>query len=410
MRELLDRVEVEPVVVPVPRSRHLFGGLDHLEIDADPSESPSHGQTPRPSTDDQRWGLDHHVSERTANPPSRAPPTTDFTCRPELAAVVCVKALAVAVHSPPMRRLLFPIALVGAGAGAARKAASMLATRPDRHPRQVLEREPVGETVWIDRPDGTRLRAIVAGEGRTVVLAHGYGVSLIEWNVVAERLLELGYRVVCFDQRGHELSTVGSDGIGTMQMAGDYLAVLEQFDLYDAILVGHSMGGFLAIAAVLDVPGVAERLSGLVLFAAFAGAVLDGAPQNRVQIPLIEHGILQRLISSETVGMLFGASVSGSEPSPSEIRVFLDTFRRQDHHRLVPILRAFTEEDRYARLGSIDIPTMVVAGRRDRTTPPLHSERLAAGIPGAGAIWSDRGGHILNWEAPELLVMAIREL
>lgn len=309
-----------------------------------------------------------------------------------------------------MRRLLLPIAVAGAGAGAARKAVSMLAGRPDRHPRHVLEREPEGETVWIDRPDGTRIRAIVAGEGRTVVLAHGYGFSLVGWNIVAERLVELGYRVVSFDQRGHELSTVGSDGIGTAQMAGDYLAVLEHFDVTDGILVGHSMGGFLAIAAVLDVPGVAARLSGLVLFATFAGAVLDGAPQNRVQIPLIEHGILQRLISSDTVGMLFGASVSGADPSPAEIRVFLDTFRRQDHRRLVPILRAFTEEDRYPRLGSITIPTIVVAGRKDRTTPPLHSERLAAGIPGARAIWSERGGHLLNWEAPELLVMAVRDL
>lgn len=309
-----------------------------------------------------------------------------------------------------MRRSLIPLALTAAGVAAARAAASRLAGRPDRYPLHVLEREPVGETVWIERPDGTRLRAIVAGEGRSVVLAHGYGISLLEWNIVAERLVELGYRVICFDQRGHELSTVGSDGVGTIQMAGDYLAVLEHFDVTDGILVGHSMGGFLAIAAVLDVAGVAERLGGLVLFATFAGAVLDGAPQNRIQIPMIEHGVLQQLIASDTIGMLFGATVTGADPSPAEIRAFLEVFRRQDHKRLLPILRAFMEEDRYARLGSIAVPTFVVSGRKDQTTPPVHSERLAAGIPGARAIWSERGGHLLNWEAPELLVMAVREL
>ncbi|WP_405558467.1 alpha/beta fold hydrolase [Streptomyces sp. NBC_01171] len=43
-------------------------------------------------------------------------------------------------------------------------------------------------------------------------------------------------------------------------MAQDYLAVLEHFDVRDGVLVGHSMGGFLALRAVLDHPGVARRL------------------------------------------------------------------------------------------------------------------------------------------------------
>jgi non-heme chloroperoxidase len=306
--------------------------------------------------------------------------------------------------------LLIPLGLAAGGIAGAKRMAGRLAARPDRYPAWVLATEPVGESVWIDRPDGTRIRAVVAGEGRIVVLAHGYGGSLLLWNLVAERLVELGYRVICFDQRGHELSTIGSDGIGTMQMAGDYLAVLEHFEVTDGILVGHSMGGFLAIAAVLDVPGVAERLGGLVLISAFAGRVLDGAPQNRVQIPLLKKGVIQKIASTPTGGMLFGASLTGADPSPAEIRTFLDVFVRQDHSRLIPMLEAFSEEDRYPRLGAITVPTAVVCGRQDRTTPPLHSERLASGIPGAEMIWSERAGHTLNWEAPELVVMAVREL
>jgi non-heme chloroperoxidase len=309
-----------------------------------------------------------------------------------------------------MRRLLIPLVLAGSTVGAVRRVLSKLSERPDRYPPSVLSREPAGETVWLDRPDGTRIRAVVAGSGRTVVLAHGYAMTLQEWNIVAERLLELGYRTICFDQRGHGQSTIGSDGIGTTQMAGDYLAVLEHFDARDAILVGHSMGGFLAIAAILDVAGVAERLSGLVLFATFAGGVLEGAPQNRIQIPLIKAGVIQRLAKTRTGGRMLGLSLTGADPSPAEIDTFLTIFNRQDQRALVPILEAFVEEDRYRRLDAIRIPTIVVSGRRDRTTPPHHSERLAAGIPGAEAIWSERGGHLLNWEAPELLVMAIREL
>ncbi|WP_437767755.1 alpha/beta hydrolase [Sorangium sp. So ce281] len=309
-----------------------------------------------------------------------------------------------------MRHLLLPLALLSTGALALRTLRQRLLAQPDRYPEQRLREEPKGTEVQIERPDGTRLRAISAGQGPTVVLAHGFGASVLEWNIVWDGLLAAGYRVVCFDQRGHEKSTIGSDGVSTSSMAGDYLAVLERFGVEDGFLIGHSMGGFLAIAAVLEQPGVAARLRGLVLFATFAGRILQGAPQNWLQIPLLEHQVLQKLIASETAGLLFGASLAGARPSPAESRVFMDLFRRQDHRQLVPVLRALGQEDRYARLGEIDVPTVVICGRQDRTTPPWHSTRLAAGIPGARLVWVDGAGHLLNWEAPESLIEAVAEL
>lgn len=302
-------------------------------------------------------------------------------------------------------------AAAGAGATlAARKQASTIRSNPDPYPYEVLSVEPVGQTTWVDRPDGTRLRVITAGSGPTVVLAHGFAVTLIEWNVVATMLLERGYRVVAFDQRGHGQSTIGSDGVGSQQMAEDYLAVLEAVDAHDAVLVGHSMGGFLAVKAMVDVPGVAERLAGLILFSTFAGDVLNGAPQNRAQIPMIKAGMLQKAIRNETVGTLFGASICGDEPSPACVRVFLEVFRDSDLISLMPILEAFGAEDRGPRLGEITVPTIVMCGTSDKTTPPRQSQRLADGIPGASMIWIDGKGHMLNWEAPEALVEAIAAL
>ena len=74
-------------------------------------------------------------------------------------------------------------------------------------------------------------------------------------------------------------------------MAADDAAVLEHFDVRDGVLVGHSMGGFVAIRAVLDHPELAQRLRGLVLFATLAGRILDGAPQNRLPILLLQSGV-----------------------------------------------------------------------------------------------------------------------
>ena len=297
---------------------------------------------------------------------------------------------------------------------AARAKATRLRSGPDRYPLDMLVREPPGDEVWIDRPDGTRIRAVHRGEGPTIVLAHGYGISLLEWNVIWELLGDGARgpsRLIAFDQRGHGRSTIGSDGIGTAAMVGDYRAVLERFDVKDAILVGHSMGTFLSIAYLLDHPEHArEHLRGVVLISPTAGDVTRGAPQSRMQIPLIQSGFMARIARSETYGVLFGASLMGDDPGPATIEAFNRVFLEQDHGKLVPILHALSGESRYSRLGEIQMPCVVVCGEKDKTTPTWHARRLGAEIPGARNVWVPGKGHMLNWEAPEEIVRAIRSL
>jgi non-heme chloroperoxidase len=302
-------------------------------------------------------------------------------------------------------------ALVGAigvaGWCAARAAVAAIERNPDPFPRDQLAREPEGEQVLILRPDGTVIRAVVAGEGPTVVLANAYGTPLAEWNIVWDKLLDRGHRVIAFDQRGHGRSTIGSAGIGSESMAADDAAVLEHFDVHDGVLVGHSTGGFIAIRALVEHPELAGRLRGLVLCATWAGRILDGAPQNWLQIPLLQTGILQQLMHTRTGRVLIGASTAGKHPSPAMIEVGCDMFLQQDHRPLLPILRACMREDRYPRLAEITVPTVVMVGSADRTTPPSHARRLAAGVPGARLVTVPDAGHILNWEAPDALVDVI---
>src|SRR6478736_6009722 len=248
-------------------------------------------------------------------------------------------------------------ALVGAmgfaGWGAARAAVAAIERNPDPFPRDQLAREPEGEEVLIHRPDGTVIRAVVAGEGPTVVLANAYGTPLTEWNIVWDALVARGHRVIAFDQRGHGRSTFGSAGIASEPMAADFAAVLEDFDVHDGVLVGHSAGGFVAIRALLDHPELARRLRGLVLFATLAGRMFDGAQQNRLPMLLWEIGVTQRLMRTRTGGVLLLAPQFGKRPSPAMISVLRDMFLQQDHGSLLPILRAFVREDRYPRLAEI---------------------------------------------------------
>jgi pimeloyl-ACP methyl ester carboxylesterase len=303
--------------------------------------------------------------------------------------------------------------LFGAGALAhyfAARRARQLQALPNPISYEVLSQEPKGTQRYVERPDGTRIRVCSDGEGPTVVLAHGYGVTLLEWNVVWSRLRELGCRCVGFDLRGHGLSTIGSDGIGSTQMAADYEAVLEAVEAKDAILVGHSMGGFLAMRALLDHSAMVERVRGFVGFATTAGEIMRGSPQNRLQMPLVRSGMMQAIASSPTYGWLFGASLCGDSPSPAVIQAFNEMFVAQQHAQLVPLLQALADESDYSRLDQIRVPTVVICGDRDQTTPRWHAEQIAARIPNARNVWVPGVGHLLNWEAPESLVEAVVSL
>ena len=313
-----------------------------------------------------------------------------------------------------MKRWLVVVGAAGATAATvvvAAAAARAVATRLRRLPDPVLLadllREPPGADMIVHRPDGTRLRVRVCGAGPTVVLAHGLALSLGEWNLVSPLLLADGYRVVAFDARGHGQSTIGGQGIDAAAMAADLAGVLEATGTTDAVLVGHSMGGFLALQAVLDVPGVADRLAGLVLVASFAGDILDHAPQNRAEAPMLRSHLLPRLAANPTVGTLFAASFFGPRPSPAMLTAFLRQVLAGDHEPLLPLLDAFTARDLLGRLPEVQVPTVVVCGLADHTAPPRDSQRIAAAIPGARAVWVEDVGHMIPWESPTTIRDAV---
>ena len=94
------------------------------------------------------------------------------------------------------------------------------------------------------------------------------------------------------------------------------------------------------------------------------------------------------------------------------ISVFVERFNQHmaRHGPLLPIVRAFRREDHCPRLAEITVPTVVMVGDADRMTPPAHSRRLAAGIPGARLVTVPNAGHSLNWEASGQLVEVIESL
>ena len=80
------------------------------------------------------------------------------------------------------------------------------------------------------------------GSGQPVVLIHGYPLSGRAWDKQVPALLEAGHRVITYDRRGFGQSSQPVVGYEYDTFAADLAALLDHLDLWDAVLVGHSMG------------------------------------------------------------------------------------------------------------------------------------------------------------------------
>ena len=273
-----------------------------------------------------------------------------------------------------------------------------------------LSQQPVGKEIYVVCPDGTRLRTIASGEGQTVLLAHGFGGTIHNWNLVFEQLVKDGFHVIAFDQRGHAKSSVGKDGVNSTSMAGDYKTILDFYNVKNGVLVGHSMGGFLSIKFLLDYPEVAkQRLKSALILGSFAGDINKDNDQNKYQIPLIKNGWIDKILANESLATLLQASVI-AKPYKALVKTALDDFKPQNFVQLTPILQAFVDENYYPRLKEITIPCTILVGTADKTTPSFHAENLSKGIANAVLVKVEGRGHLLNWEAPKEVCEQIEKL
>jgi pimeloyl-ACP methyl ester carboxylesterase len=257
--------------------------------------------------------------------------------------------------------------------------------------------------------DGGSIHCVSAGTGPTVLLAHGFLLDWTSYQPVFDPLVQRGFRVVAFDQRGHADSREGSAGSSPAAAVSDYHVLLQHFGVEGATLVGHSMGGFLGLLYCLQHPEQMKRLRRLVLLGANAGAVAQGSLSNKLQMPLVESGLLPRLWRMPSLGRALMKPLFGRRQEPEWLELTRQMLIRQDVQRALPLMRAMSHENYYDRLSEITVETRVLCGELDRTCPAWHSERLGKELPNARNRWLPGAGHMLGYEAPDAIISAITE-
>jgi pimeloyl-ACP methyl ester carboxylesterase len=242
------------------------------------------------------------------------------------------------------------------------------------------------------------------GPGPVVVLLHGFPFDRSMWAGQTEAIGDL-YRVIAPDLRGHG-ETAAPEGIYTMDaMADDVMELLDALQLHEPVVLGGlSMGGYIALSAVLRYPA---RFRGLMLFDTRATADTPEAAKAREQLArrVEETGSVVEVIEG-LVQKLFSPLTRSQHAERMEI--ILDVMNRMVPRAAASALRGMAARpDRTAALAQITVPTLVIVGEDDVVTPPADARQLAAGLPDARLIVIPNAGHVSPVERPDEVNRAI---
>ena len=268
-----------------------------------------------------------------------------------------------------------------------------------------IERMPV-HTVLVH---GQQIAYLDVGEGPAVILIHGFGGSMWQWEY-QQYALSQHFRVLTLDLPGAGLSDKPEIDYRPDQMLDFLVGFMDAVKTPQATLVGNSMGAGLAIGMALTHP---TRVAKLVL--------IDGLPQH-VMENLTSPSVRRALETSApswlvSLGnMLFGGLMIESvlreivhDPALLTPAVIERSNRNRQRPGLIKPIMAVREnlplwESGFAtRLGEIIHPTLVIWGEEDRVFPIAVGEELHQTITESRFIRIPKAGHIPQWEQPDVV-------
>lgn len=248
---------------------------------------------------------------------------------------------------------------------------------------------------YIEVEPNVRLHVTDLGEGKPVILIHGYPLSDASWEYQYHALVKEGYRVIGITLRGFGQSDKPYGKYNYDQFASDIKAVLDQLNIKDATLGGHSMGGAIALHYAAKYNGA--HLSKLALFSAAAPChtkkddypypfftkedISKWVELNNNDRPALLAAIGEKFVYSPTsvspaIGAWLGSIEMQSSPYAKE-----------------QALIALRDEDLRADLPKIKIPTLILHAKEDQIVSFALAEQMHKAISGSQLIPFDKSGH-----------------
>jgi len=259
----------------------------------------------------------------------------------------------------------------------------------------------------VNLPTGVKLYYETHGEGEPLVLIPSTAFSADVWKPHQVPGLSKSLRLILHDPRGTGRSIAAQQVYTIDQMANDVVALLDHLNIPAAHLLGHSMGGRIALEMALDFPG---RVKSLIMAASGCG---QAARPGADCIPGLPHWLVVRLVEKgfekalreeycESSAFFTGDFRAGH---PDKIEEFFQ-LAWATHSKLPEYIHLIIARHNWEathRLGDVKCPTLVLIGDHDsgQSNHLAQAETLTSRIPGAELKVLKGQSHGFFWQAPE---------
>lgn len=241
-----------------------------------------------------------------------------------------------------------------------------------------------------------------------VVLLHAFPLDSRLWDDVVDAVADAGWDVVVPDLRGFGESAYGADGPddepSLTWMARDVLGILDRVGVNSAVVVGLSLGGYVAMELVRQDP---SRIAALALVDTKASADGDDARANRLRVAeqVLEAGSTAALARAMLPGLL-GETTRTRRPDVVErVRGWIE---EADPAGVAWAQRAMAARpDSHADLEALTVPVLVLWGDEDSLAPRGEQESMVAALRDCRFVEVPGCGHLSAVEAPEAVTAAL---
>ncbi len=237
---------------------------------------------------------------------------------------------------------------------------------------------------------------------RCIVLLHGYLESMLVWDDFVP-LLYKHVRVVTLDLPGHGISVVDGECHSMEFLADTVAAGIRALGIDRCTVVGHSMGGYVALALCERHP---DLLDGLVLLSSTPNADTPEKQENRRrEIEIVKSGRKELLAR---VAPAAGFAEENRTRLHDAIEDLTEQVYVTEDAGIVALLNGMiARKDRNELLRTTRVPVLFVLGRKDGYIPAETAERMVAEHPEAQVAWLEHSGHMGFLEEPETTAEAL---
>jgi 3-oxoadipate enol-lactonase len=235
-----------------------------------------------------------------------------------------------------------------------------------------------------------------------LLFLHGLGGGHHAWDRQLPYFSARGYAAHAWDQPGYG-HTAAVEPYDLEQIAASAARLIESLG-EPVVLIGHSMGGYVAQETYARYPQLVKALVLGFTSPAFGGRTSEFAKQFiAARTGPLDQGQSMAQLAARLMPTMRGAQ---SDPEGLALaQVIMSGIAPETYRKAVALLTTF---DRRKDLKSIAVPALVLAGSDDQTAPPSVMERMAKEIPGARYIVLKGCGHLGPMDQPEAFNVALQ--